>query len=115
VITNLTLNALIHGFEDNPDGVIQLTAKPIEDHSILITLSDNGSGIDEQNLAKIFDPFFTTRLGKGGSGLGLHIVYSNVHQLLNGTIEVTSKRHCGTTFTLIIPLVASTVPHATAS
>jgi signal transduction histidine kinase len=42
-------------------------------------------------------------------------VYSNVHQLLNGTIEVTSKRHCGTTFTLIIPLVASTVPHATAS
>ncbi|MFZ4502532.1 MAG: ATP-binding protein [Methylovulum sp.] len=115
VITNLTLNALIHGFEDNPDGVIQLTAKPIEDHSVLITLSDNGSGIDEQNLAKIFDPFFTTRLGKGGSGLGLHIVYSNVHQLLNGTIEVTSKRHCGTTFTLIIPLVASTVPHATAS
>jgi signal transduction histidine kinase len=115
VITNLTLNALIHGFEDNPDGTIQLTAKPIEDHSVLITLSDNGIGIDEQNLAKIFDPFFTTRLGKGGSGLGLHIVYSNVHQLLNGTIEVSSKRNSGTTFTLIIPLVANTTSPVTAN
>uniref|UniRef100_UPI0030EE65B0 ATP-binding protein n=1 Tax=Undibacterium luofuense TaxID=2828733 RepID=UPI0030EE65B0 len=47
-------------------------------------------------------PFFTTKLGHGGSGLGLHIVYNNVTQILQGKIRVQSEPGC-TVFTLNLP------------
>ena len=49
-----------------------------------ITIRDHGPGVPEELRARIFDPFFTTKLGKGGSGLGLHIVYTLVSRVLGG-------------------------------
>ena len=51
-------------------------------------------------------PFFTTRLGQGGSGLGLNIVYNLVHKSLGGTISAESTLGVGTCFTMVLPLAA---------
>lgn len=68
---------------------------------VLISISDNGSGIKAEYLDKIFEPFFTTK-EKAGTGLGLSIAKSILSRH-RGKIEVQSKPDEGTTFTLIIP------------
>ncbi|MBV6641646.1 MAG: ATP-binding protein, partial [Cyclobacteriaceae bacterium] len=67
------------------------------DGSTVVTIEDNGPGIDEDALEKIFIPFFTTK--KGGSGIGLTLS-KQIMRLHNGTITVKSKVNEGTTFTL---------------
>lgn len=108
VLTNLVINALIHGFDEcqNLEGKVQVVAEVPGNGFVCIKVVDNGRGIPPENLPKVFDPFFTTRLGKGGSGLGLHIVYGLVTRTLGGRIEVMSQPGQGTTFSLKLPLVA---------
>lgn len=106
VITNLVLNALMHAFEGCSNGVIRIEGEIENSNWACLKVTDNGSGISPEHLNKIFDPFFTTRLGRGGSGLGLHIVYSIVTRLLGGTIDVQSVAGKGTEFALRIPLSA---------
>jgi len=67
---------------------------------IRITIEDHGCGISEENLTKIFDPYFTTK--PQGSGLGLASVYSIVRKH-GGTVEVSSERGVGSTFTIHLP------------
>ena len=69
-----------------------------------ITVKDDGQGIPAAHLEKVFDPFFTTKLGKGGSGLGLNIVYNLVTTSLGGRIQVSSVPGQGACFTLSLPL-----------
>lgn len=71
------------------------------DEYITITISDNGTGIAEENLQKIFDPFFTTKQIGEGTGLGLSQAYSIIkkHQ---GFIGVDSEIDHGTTFTIYL-------------
>jgi len=64
---------------------------------------DNGKGIPPENLDKIFEPFYTTRRGRGGTGLGLHILYNLVTQKLGGTVRCESTPGQGTSFTLLLP------------
>lgn len=106
ILENLIQNALTHGLSAAASGTIRISAHKTKDNTISLTVSDDGKGIPVQNLSRIFDPFFTTRLGQGGSGLGLHIVYSLVTGLLGGNISVASKVGEGTQFTLSLPLVA---------
>lgn len=61
--------------------------------------------MDEMTLQKAFDPFYTTARGKGGSGLGLHIVHSLVVQKLGGNIKLDSTLGNGCTFTLRFPMI----------
>ena len=103
VLSNLIINAIVHGFDGEKDKVLQVRATFMENSRIRLSVSDNGHGITEENMAHIFEPFFTTRLGRGGSGLGLHICYNIVSTMLGGTIEVESHVGVGTTFSLVIP------------
>jgi len=105
VLTNLIDNAIIHGAEGRSDCVVTITVAP-QGSRANVMVADNGNGIPPENLARIFDPFFTTQLGKGGSGLGLSIVYGLVTGILGGHISVESVPGQGTTFMLDFPLIA---------
>ncbi len=74
-----------------------------EDDWVCLRVADDGNGIAQEHQGKVFTPFFTTRLGKGGSGLGLHIVHTVVTRVLGGTVTMTSEQGHGTTFTLRLP------------
>lgn len=106
VVTNIVFNALFHAFTEEENGVITVRAEALDAGQVRLTLSDNGCGIPAENLGRIFDPFFTTRLGSGGTGLGLHIVYNTVTRILGGRIDVRSAPGEGCSFTLEIPCVA---------
>jgi len=99
IITNLLMNSLEHGFEDKEKGEIVIDIFQQEE-KFLFKYTDNGKGIASEHLKKIFEPFFTTKRGKGGTGLGMHIVYNLVTQTLGGQIECTSILGQGTTFQL---------------
>lgn len=69
----------------------------------LLTMADNGSGMDDQIRAKIFEPFFTTKGVGKGTGLGLSIVYGIVEQH-RGKITCESSLGQGTAFKIYLPL-----------
>jgi len=69
---------------------------------VCITVSDNGTGMDEQTMAKAFDPFFTTRPVGEGTGLGLSSVYGFAEQS-DGAIQICSELGHGTTINLYLP------------
>ena len=70
---------------------------------VTLEVHDNGRGMDIETLPKIFDPFFTTKRQEGGSGLGMHLVYNLVTQLLKGSIECRSARGQGVEFLIAMP------------
>lgn len=104
IVSNLYENALIHAFGER-GGLLTLWARQ-EGTEVLLKVSDDGAGVAPENLARIFDPFFTTRLGQGGSGLGLSIVFGLVSGLLGGQVEVSSTLGEGTCFSFRLPLTA---------
>ncbi|MFZ6655212.1 sensor histidine kinase [Undibacterium sp. TJN19] len=108
IISNLINNAVLHGFEERDNGVIEIQAHLLDTlpASVELCVRDNGVGITEINMGRIFDPFFTTKLGQGGSGLGLNIVYNLVRDVLGGSIRVDSKPDHGASFIMILPLNA---------
>ena len=105
VLTNLIDNAVIHGAEGRPSCTVTITGEA-DDSGARIVVADDGAGIAAGHLARIFDPFYTTRLGTGGSGLGLSIVYNLVTGVLGGHIRVESTVGEGTRFIVELPLAA---------
>ncbi|MBV8681197.1 MAG: HAMP domain-containing histidine kinase [Aquitalea sp.] len=110
VVTNLLVNAVVHGFDEKPGGTISILAERSGSSDVRLSIKDNGKGIPAEHLSRIFDPFFTTRRGSGGSGLGLHIVYNIVRQRLGGNIEVHSTLGQGSTFIITMPCIAAEPP-----
>ncbi len=103
VVTNLVLNSIIHAYKPGAGGNLRFEVGR-DASGAIIYYSDDGCGIPPQNLDKIFEPFFTTARAKGGSGLGLHIVYNLVTQKLQGNISCESEVGKGTRFTIELPL-----------
>ncbi len=103
IISNLLSNAC--KFTDHGTVVI----KAIEsDNNIIITVSDTGIGIDNEDQNKIFDRFSQGKLKQNkpsGTGIGLHIV-KNLMQRHGGKVEVKNNSDKGTTFTLILPKIS---------
>lgn len=105
ILTNLVMNSLIHAYDADDAGCIDIIVA-LKNDMLLLEYSDDGKGIRPEYLSKIFDPFFTTQLGKGGSGLGLNIVFNLIVKKLGGSINVESRLGRGAHFTIRIPRVA---------
>ncbi len=102
IVTNLVMNSLVHGFEDGSAGSIRIVVSR-SGNDVLVDYADDGRGMDAAVSARVFEPFFTTRRGQGGSGLGLHITYSLVTQVLGGSITCESAPGAGTRFHIRLP------------
>jgi CheY-like chemotaxis protein len=72
---------------------------------IVLSVSDTGSGIDQNDMKHIFEPFYSKKkMGRSGSGLGLSIVYGIIKDH-NGYIDVTSEVNKGSDFVVYLPIV----------
>jgi len=96
VIINLLKNA-IQAFDEQTNRLIEVTASVNDKKRPVISVKDNGNGIDEEALEKIFIPFFTTKQTGSGIGLSLSKQIMRQHQ---GTMAVKSKMDEGTEFIL---------------
>lgn len=106
VLTNLINNAVVHGFEGLSEGEVRVEARLEAEDWVLLEVVDDGRGIAPELQRRIFEPFYTSRLGKGGSGLGLHIVHSLVSNVLGGAVSVESQPGVGTRMRVRLPRVA---------
>ena len=108
-LSNLIENAIKYNVEE---GSVRVGVNADLSDAIL-TVSDTGIGIPEEDIPKIFQRFYrvdkTRDRATGGTGLGLSIVHKIV-TMHHGTISVSSKLNEGTTFTVRIPLIAPRVP-----
>lgn len=119
VFSNLILNSVIHGFEHQKGGKISISITPLKsdghqrkpaeqldqaDH-LQVDYRDNGVGIKADWHQKLFEPFVTSKRHQECSGLGMHISYNLVTQLLQGHIEsIPTEGDSGAHFRLILPL-----------
>jgi PAS domain S-box-containing protein len=106
VLTNLFLNSVAHAFPDGKPGTINIQVRESGKDNVEVIFSDNGCGMSLDVRRRAFDPFFTTRRDQGGTGLGLHIVYSIVTNRLGGRLDLDSEPGGGTRIQLILPRVA---------
>lgn len=102
IVTNLLMNSLIHAYDEGVAGHIKISVKAYNDY-VLLEYEDDGRGMSPEVLAHMYEPFFTTNRGKGGSGLGLNIVYNLVKHQLKGSIDAISEEGKFARFTIEIP------------
>ena len=102
ILNNLIVNSLIHGFQKIEKGTITVNISR-QGKDILFVYRDNGRGMNPEEREKVFDPFYTTMRGKGGTGLGMSIVFNLITQTLKGSIECESTSGKGVVFTMKFP------------
>lgn len=101
IILNLIINA-IQSIEHNEGKIRIITRSKKEKNKIIVSISDNGKGIDPSLSERIFDPFITDKLAEGGTGLGLSVTY-NLVKAHDGEISFKSRQDKGTIFTVCFP------------
>lgn len=109
VMMNLCINAR----DAMPEGGrLRLTAENMLSHTgrtVILSVSDTGHGIPQENLGRIFDPFFTTKEVGKGTGLGLSVVHG-ILKSHGGSVTVESEVGKGSTFRVTFP-AAESAPH----
>jgi signal transduction histidine kinase len=103
VVSNLIENGVKHGLAGRSEGKVEVSVRRLGPQVTEIVVTDDGVGISEEIKPSIFNAFFTTKAGKGGSGLGLHIVKSIVSGPLGGQITVLSRPEGGSRFIVSLP------------
>lgn len=107
VLTNLLINArdaLNESGREHKQITVSSFIREDEDQRwAIISVHDNGTGIDQENLKKIFTPFFTSKDATKGTGLGLSVSLG-IAESHSGTIEVESTPGEGSTFSLLLPV-----------
>ena len=119
VVTNLLVNAAVHGFDDDDaaapghapppprERVVRVSLRALE-RGVELVVADNGRGMTAAVAARVFDPFFTTRRGRGGTGLGLHVTHALVTETFQGCLAVETEPGGGARFVVAIPWRAET-------
>lgn len=85
-------------------GRIAICTRVTAQSTVMVEISDNGTGMPQGIVDRIFNPFFTTKAVGKGTGLGMSIAHSIVVEKHNGKIECISSIGCGTTFQIEIPI-----------
>jgi signal transduction histidine kinase len=87
-----------------PEGgpVIVRTGTEGSDH-VWISVTDEGVGVEQEDIERIFEPFYTTKARGEGTGLGLSLTKKLI-EVNQGRIEVTSTKGQGSTFRLVLPV-----------
>jgi two-component system NtrC family sensor kinase len=109
VFLNILSNAIYavnKKFGNNPGGEIKISTTN-DGENVVITITDNGTGMTEEAMKKIFEPFFTTKEVGEGTGLGMSIAYNTIKKH-NGQILLNSVLGEGTEFVLKIPIIHNT-------
>jgi len=106
IVENLVMNAINHAFLPGEGGVLRIEAARIGDAEIVLRFIDNGVGMSEEVRRHAFDPFYTTKLGRGGTGLGLYLVYGLINGPLGGSVTLSSQPGQGCRFEFRLPCVA---------
>lgn len=82
-----------------------------ENEMMIISILDNGGGIDENIINKIFEPYFTTKINAGGTGIGLSMSKSIIEKHMDGRLEVINSEftyenetYKGANFRIFLPL-----------
>ena len=104
VLANCVSNAFVHAFEEWQGGSVQISAERLAGDRVRIRVVDDGCGMTAEQIKRIFDPFYTTRLGRGGNGLGMHLAYQLVTEVMQGQISVESQPGQGTRVLIDVPL-----------
>ncbi|HKQ71882.1 MAG TPA: response regulator [Polyangiaceae bacterium] len=102
MLTNLFVNASHAIVEGGPDENFVRIASEVCPGGILVSVSDSGCGIPEDQQKEIFGPFFTTKPRDQGTGLGLALA-ADIVRLHSGSIDVQSDPRHGTTFRIFLP------------
>jgi PAS domain S-box-containing protein len=107
VLLNLLINAA-HAIEppaaeDGPRGTITVRSRRDGDE-VVVEVADSGVGIADDIADRVFDPFFTTKEVGSGTGQGLAIAHSLIHDRHAGSITFTSEPGVGTTFSVRLPI-----------
>ncbi len=104
IFVNILLNAVdaINEKQNSSRNFITVKSE-ILDNFVMLTFSDSGTGIKEENIGKVFEPFFTTKREGKGTGLGLWVSYGIIKSF-KGDIEVKSLLGKGTTFIIKLPI-----------
>jgi signal transduction histidine kinase len=101
VILNLLSNIERYAYDASGGNILILL--DAGEKGFRLEVKDEGKGIPPENLPHIFDPFFTTGRSKGGTGLGMAIVYNLVTSMFGGTISLESQLGKGTTVIIEMP------------
>ena len=112
IIQNLLSNIDRYAYPDNPKGKVEISLElsTLSDKAAFcLQVKDFGVGMDEETIARIFDPFYTTGRDKGGSGLGMSIIYNIITAPLQGSINIKSEQQKGTTTTLYFPQIIEAI------
>jgi signal transduction histidine kinase len=103
-LTRVFQNLISNAVDAMADGGSLTVSSAVGSQEVIVSISDTGAGIREENLALLFTPFFTTK--SKGLGLGLAICKRLV-EAHGGRIEVKSKAGEGTTMSVALPLASS--------
>ena len=106
ILFNLLSNVERYAYPEGNGGTVELSVTAEHEGQVpcfCITVRDFGKGIVAEDLPRVFDPFFTTGRGKGGTGLGLTMVYNLVTEVLKGNIAIMSEPNQGTTVCVTFP------------
>jgi PAS domain S-box-containing protein len=125
-VEQMLVNLIVNARDALPDGGritvetanVEIGETPVRDHGevspgpyVLLSVADDGVGMDEETLSHIFEPFFSTKDVGKGTGLGLATVYGVIKQN-SGFVNVSSVPGRGSTFRLYIPRMNGQVVEA---
>jgi signal transduction histidine kinase len=101
-LRQIVLNLVLNSFQAMPQGgtLTVAVAGPGADRRCRVTVTDTGSGMAPDTLARVREPFFSTKPGRMGLGLSIAQELAAAHQ---GTLEIESRPGAGTRITVVLP------------